>query len=70
MRIDGEPWSFEQAKRMAHSFPTPLHRSFQKTVAYADKLRNEIHKLRARLSYHEILDRWDDPDYEVLDGPE
>ncbi len=66
MRIDGGPlWSFKEAKRMANSFPTPLHRSFQKTCEYADKLRVEIDRLRAKLSYYEVPEVWIDPDYEV-----
>ncbi len=67
MKIDGGPWSLKEAKRMAYSFPTPIHRSFQKTIEYAEKLREEVHRLRAKLSYHEVPPAWNDPDYEVLD---
>jgi hypothetical protein len=53
-------WTLKAAKKLAFSFPTPLHKSFQIACSELERLQAEIHRLRGRLSRYEVVEPWSD----------
>lgn len=53
-------WTLKGAKKLAFSFPTPLHKSFQIACSELERLQAEIHRLRGKLSRYEAVEPWSD----------
>lgn len=53
-------WTLRGAKKLAFSFNTPLHRSFQIACSELERLQAEIHKLRGQLSHYRAVEPWRD----------